>query len=144
MRRRPSKLLVQVFSIDIAVYATLSNHYHLILHINQHLAKILSLYQSDKVIAYLCGLKLTNTALFSMAANKEDNRTGNSGRDDFKSQALPCCMVYVDLNPIRAGVSHSLAGSDFTSIQERITALLGCNISYFWWIYLQLALTICE
>ena len=29
-------------------------------------------------------------------------------------------MAYVDLNPIRAGISSSLSTSDFTSIQERI------------------------
>ena len=29
-------------------------------------------------------------------------------------------MAYVDLNPIRAGVSESLEESDFTSIQERL------------------------
>ena len=29
-------------------------------------------------------------------------------------------MAYVDLNPIRAGISDSLENSDFTSIQERL------------------------
>jgi hypothetical protein len=29
-------------------------------------------------------------------------------------------MAYVDLNPIRAGMSESLAESEFTSIQERL------------------------
>ncbi|WP_200815524.1 hypothetical protein [Photobacterium aquimaris] len=29
-------------------------------------------------------------------------------------------MMYVDLNPIRAGVTPSLEQSDFTSIQQRI------------------------
>ena len=48
----------------------------------------------------------------------------NKGR--FKSQALLneqavlSCMVYVDLNPIRAGVSDSLDESAFTSIEQRI------------------------
>jgi putative transposase len=32
------------------------------------------------------------------------------------------CMAYVDLNPIRAGLSETLEGSDYTSIQERIQA----------------------
>ena len=29
-------------------------------------------------------------------------------------------MTYVDLNPVRAGISKTLDGSDFTSIQARI------------------------
>ena len=44
----------------------------------------------------------------------------------FKSQALLdetallTCMMYVDLNPIRAGINITLEGSDFTSIQDRL------------------------
>lgn len=33
------KLLAQVFSIDIAAYAIMSNHYHLVLHVTAHVAK---------------------------------------------------------------------------------------------------------
>ena len=33
---------------------------------------------------------------------------------------LVSCMAYVDLNPIRAGMSESVAESEFTSIQERL------------------------
>lgn len=44
----------------------------------------------------------------------------------YKSQALLnetallSCMAYVDLNPVRAGMSDDLITSDFTSIQERL------------------------
>ena len=41
------------------------------------------------------------------------------------------CMAYVDLNPIRAGLSETLEGSDYTSIQERIQAYVQsreCNL----------------
>ncbi len=54
-------------------------------------------------------------------ANREDECKGR-----FKSQtlleerALLACMAYVDLNPIRAGISETPEGSDYTSIQERI------------------------
>lgn len=59
-------------------------------------------------------------------ANAEDACTGRFWEGRFKSQALldeaavVSCMVYVDLNPIRAGMSESLKTSAFTSIQERL------------------------
>ncbi|SQH77238.1 protein of unknown function, might belong to Transposase [Shewanella benthica] len=37
--------------------------------------------------------------------------------------ALLACMMYVDLNPIRAGITNTLQASDYTSIQQRIAEL---------------------
>jgi putative transposase len=62
------------------------------------------------------------------AANKEDRVKGRFWEARFKCQvlldeaAIAACMVYVDLNPIRAGLAGTPEESDFTSIQERIRA----------------------
>jgi hypothetical protein len=62
------------------------------------------------------------------AANKEDNVKGRFWESRFKCLALldvaaiAACMVYVDLNPIRAGLAPTPEQSDCTSIQERIRA----------------------
>jgi hypothetical protein len=45
-------------------------------------------------------------------------------------KALLACMAYVDLNPIRAGLSDTLEGSDNTSIQERIKAYVQSRESH--------------
>jgi hypothetical protein len=59
-------------------------------------------------------------------ANQEDHCRGHFWEARYKSFALLdetaviACMAYVDLNPIRAMTAVSLAGSDHTSIKQRL------------------------
>ncbi len=61
-------------------------------------------------------------------ANREDGCKGRFWEGRYKcqllcdEQALIAAMAYVDLNPIRAGISERLDTSTYTSVHDRITA----------------------
>ena len=61
-------------------------------------------------------------------ANKEDDCSGRFWEGRFHCQRLDdegtvlACMVYVDLNPVRARLAEGLTDSKFTSIYDRIIA----------------------
>jgi hypothetical protein len=62
-------------------------------------------------------------------ANREDQVSGRFWQGRFKAvklcdeAAILACAVYVDLNPIRAGLALTPESSDFTSVQRRIETL---------------------
>jgi REP element-mobilizing transposase RayT len=158
------KQLSANFAIDVCAYAIMSNHYHLVLFVNQeeadawtdeevirrwtqmfprNAAIVETLRQNSKSRAAQKQMtqqvqqwreRLADISWFmrclnesvARRANREDECRGRFWEGRFKSQALldekalVTCMAYVDLNPIRAGMSDSLDSSDFTSIQERL------------------------
>jgi REP element-mobilizing transposase RayT len=155
--------LAGIFAIDVCAYAVMSNHYHLVLHIDQDRAWKLTerevverytrLFATPSVVVrYLSGnyaeveadlaraviaiwrARLSDMSWFmkclnehlARRANAEDHCTGKFWEGRFKSQALVdepgllTAMVYVDLNPMRAGVASTPEESQFTSIAQRI------------------------
>ena len=84
--------------------------------------------KEGKVGVFHCFTRCVRRAFLARAANKEDDVKGRFWESRFKCRplldvaAIASCMVYVDLNPIRAGLAATPEQSDFTSIQERILA----------------------
>lgn len=148
------KFLASVFSIQICAYAIMSNHYHVVLHVDDKVSttwhddevinrwsllfpKDAKQYQHIKEKINLWRERLTSISWFmrclnesiARAANDEDDCMGRFWEGRFKSQALLddgallSAMIYVDLNPIRAGLAETPEQSDFTSIHERIKTI---------------------
>jgi len=160
------KELSGIYALDVCAYAVMSNHYHIVLHIDAETAESWSeevvierwkkLFKGNMLIERFLRGEIKSKAELTVVdeiiatwrerlmdiswfmrclnesiareANKEDNCKGRFWEGRFKSQALLdetallTCMMYVDLNPIRAGINNTLEGSEFTSIQERLFA----------------------
>ena len=160
------QLLTQsrAFCVDVAGYAIMSNHFHVVVKVNLDLAASLSaeavlsrwqqLYRlSPLMVRFKAGDVLTDAEkrrvdteiarmreiLISISrfmghlngyiarkANVEDDCRGHFWEGRFVSQALLDetallqCMVYVELNPVRAGLSHNPLKSEHTSIKRRL------------------------
>lgn len=161
--------LSTVFAIDVCAYAVMSNHTHVVLHVDSvkaqgwsdkevltrwhklHKGTLLSQQFMQQKARHLSDaehktlqltievyrLRLTDISWFmrelnepiARQANIEDNCTGHFWEGRFKSQALldehalAACMVYVDLNPIRARMAKTPETSAHTSIKRRINDL---------------------
>ena len=70
------------------------------------------------------------TEKLARVANQEDQTTGRFWEGRFKMQrlldewAVAACLVYVDLNPIRAGLTNTLSQSKHTAVFARLAGVV--------------------
>ena len=158
------EFLAGSFAIDVASFAVMDNHLHVLLKQRPDVAKtwsaeeitrrwrlIFSSPAKSKVdrdnLQARIDIEATDAKLvkqrrdrlssiswfmrclcepLARRANREDNCKGRFWEGRFRSQALLddaavlACSAYVDLNPIRAGITKTPEASRFTSIHERI------------------------
>ncbi|MCS5708739.1 hypothetical protein CC99x_007460 [Candidatus Berkiella cookevillensis] len=145
------KYLADIFAIKICAYAIMSNHYHVVLYVeetqaqawseaeiirrwaaifpkdaegNKHLKQKIQLWK-ERLTSISWFMRCLNERI-ARDVNEEDDTAGRFWEGRFKSQALLdegallSAMVYVDLNPVRAGITKTPEESEFTSIYERI------------------------
>lgn len=141
--------LAPVFAIDLLAYAIMSNHYHVVVRLNPTKlstatdAEIITRWRKvfrvpdgytrvdverwrERLSSLSWYMRCINEPLARLA-NREDGCTGRFWEGRFRSQALldeaalVRCMAYVDLNPVRAGVTDSPESSEHTSVHARIT-----------------------
>ena len=145
------KYLADIFAIKICAYAIMSNHYHVVLYVeekqaeawseeeiihrwasifpkdakeNKHLSQKIQLWK-ERLASISWFMRCLNEKI-ARDVNEEDDTAGRFWEGRFKSQALLdegallSAMVYVDLNPVRAGIVQKPEDAEFTSIHERI------------------------
>jgi phytoene dehydrogenase-like protein len=70
------------------------------------------------------------TEKLARVANREERTTGRFWEGRFKMQrlldewAVAACLVYVDLNPIRAGITNTLSHSEHTAVFARLAGVV--------------------
>ena len=161
------RLLAGVFAVDVAGFAAMSNHLHVVVRmvparagqwsdeevvrrwwtaypvssladgtpilpdgavIRQQAADGAWVAVRRQRLADLGWLMKSLKENISRRANREDQCSGAFWEGRYVSvplldqAALTACMVYVDLNPVRAKVAPTPEASDFTSVQARIRA----------------------
>ncbi len=168
--------VAEAFAIDVHAYAIMSNHFHVVVGINEAAAKSWSerevaerwqrLFKGPDVFQRYCrGERLTlterirvrslvalyrgrlmNISWFMRAinepiarmANAEDGTAGHFWQGRFKSQALLSrgallsAMIYVDLNPVRAGMVNTPEQTPDTSAQDRVKRLQTARVDGAW------------
>ncbi|MBI3785889.1 MAG: hypothetical protein HY270_21055 [Deltaproteobacteria bacterium] len=138
------QLLSQIFAVDICAYGLMSNHFHVVVHIDRARAEAWSENEVAERYAKLFRHTVEKTRQLAQKewrrklgqwrkrlwdlswfmrclnesiarrANREDKCSGRFWEGRFRSQALldegalVTCMAYVDLNPIRAGITTAL------------------------------------
>lgn len=157
--------LANCFTLSVYAYAVMSNHFHVVVHVDPKEAQALTdeevarrwltafpgplkhddseelaerfelallgnperLAELRKRLGSLSWFMKALNEPIARQANREDDCKGKFWESRFKCQALLephavlSCMAYVDLNPVRAGMSDTLAESCHTSIQRRLT-----------------------
>jgi putative transposase len=153
------KFLSGVYCCEIAAFCVMGNHYHLIIKFNRArrldkaelFRRALLLYpksekylrlwrekkwdQFNKRIYDLSEYMRNFQALFARWYNKTYERRGRFWGDRFKSvlledyRAVMDCMLYVDLNPVRAGLVTRPEEWRYSSIYYRMAGLDGWLIA---------------
>ncbi len=161
------RLAAETFAVDVLALAVMSNHCHLIVHvdperaatwtareiterwatlfpdqdpesgeampwepamIDQHAANADWVAIRRERLASISWMMRILLQRIARRANREDGVTGHFWEGRFTSvplldqAAVIACMVYNDLNPIRAKIADTPEASDHTSIQMRIEA----------------------
>ncbi len=154
-------LVASCFAADVLAYAVMSNHLHIVIHMDpthvdswddetvlerwlvlfpprdeSHHAREHKRLRILQDVPYMTELRRRLGDLswlmrclaepIARRANAEDRCKGRFWEGRYKcqllcdSRAVLAAMAYIDLNPIRAGITKRLENSDHTSVQQRI------------------------